>query len=236
MRCLLLESSDRLVLIDNGIGHKYSEKFARLYNVNHDVHTLDSSLKAHGFTVDDVSDLILTHLHFDHVGGTTGMEGDQLELVFRNARHFVQRAQWESASDPNPRERASFLEENLAPLRESEQLVLVEGEGEILPGLTVLTANGHTDKMQMVQISDDERTLVYVADLIPTIHHFGIPWTMAYDIRPLESMSEKERFLRRAAEEKWSLFFEHDIACEVCSVELGERGIVATSPRSLSEL
>lgn len=236
MRCLLLESADRLILIDNGIGDKYTDKFGALYNVDVSSVNLSSSLQALGFSFDDITDVILTHLHFDHAGGTTRRDGDRLELVFKNAQHFVQRKQWESANAPNQREVASFLEENLAPLRETESLVLVDGEGEILPGVSVLTVNGHTDKMQLVKIGDDDRTLVFVADLLPTIHHFGIPWTMAYDIRPLESMTEKQQFLQTAAEANWSLFFEHDVSCEVCSVGSGDRGYVPADIRILAEL
>lgn len=236
MRCLLLEGSDRLILVDNGIGDKYTDKFASLYNIDHENSSLDSSLKNSGFSIEDVTDVVLTHLHFDHVGGSTTRRGDSIELVFPNARHFVQRAQWESANHPNPRERASFLEENLEPLARSENLVLVDGEGEILPGIEVITVNGHTDQMQLVKVSDANSDLVYVADLLPTHHHFGAPWTMAYDIRPLESMSEKERFLERAEAGGWSLFFEHDVSCEVCSVEIGERGPVPVDVRTLENL
>ncbi|NNE36059.1 MAG: MBL fold metallo-hydrolase [Rhodothermales bacterium] len=236
MRCLLLESSDRLILIDNGVGHKYSARFRSIFNIDHSASTLEGSLSDKGFSTDDVTDVVLTHLHFDHAGGTTTQTESGLELTFPTARHFIQRAQWESANDPNPREKASFLEENLSPLVNSQNLVLVDGEGEILPGIEVLTANGHTDKMQLVKVSDEDRTLVFVADLIPTVHHFGIPWTMAYDIRPLESMSEKDAFLRRAVDQRWSLFFEHDVTCEVCQVGEGDRGFFPIELRTLNEL
>lgn len=236
MRCLLLESSDRLVLVDNGIGDKYTDKFASLYNIDHETTNLAQSLKKCGFAVDDVTDVVLTHLHFDHVGGSTTRRGDRLELVFPGARHFVQRAQWESANAPNARERASFLEENIEPIARSENLVLVDGEGEFLPGIEAITANGHTDKMQMIKVSDTVTDLVFVADLLPTRHHFGAPWTMAYDIRPLESMTEKELFLNRAAEGNWTLFFEHDVGCEICSVGQGDRGPEPVDVRTLSEL
>ena len=236
MRCLLVESSDRLILIDNGVGHKYSEKFAELYAVDHTASALALSLAAAGFGIDEVTDVVLTHLHFDHAGGSTARNGERLEVVFANAQHHVQRSQWATAVAPNPRESPSFLDENLNPLGESGLLVMHDGEKSIFPGITVKPYFGHTDAMQVVQIADATRTLAFVADLLPTSHHFGAAWTMAYDIRPLESISEKEGFLARAAKHGWSVFFEHDPVVIIADVEQTERGFRARNARPLAEL
>lgn len=236
MRCLLLESSDRLILIDNGLGHKYTEKFAGLYAVDHTESTLARSLAAVGFGTDEVTDVVLTHLHFDHAGGSTERVNDRLDVVFSNARHHVQRLQWATAVAPNPREAPSFLEENLKPIAESGRLELLDGEQSIFPGVTVRPVHGHTSAMQIVQIADETQTLVFVADLLPTSHHFGASWTMAYDVRPLESIAEKETFLAKAAKHGWSLFFEHDPVVAVTNVAETERGFRAIEARTLAEL
>jgi glyoxylase-like metal-dependent hydrolase (beta-lactamase superfamily II) len=236
MRCLLLESEDRLILIDNGLGDKYSDRFAQLYAVDHESATLAGSLASLGFTPRDVTDVILTHLHFDHAGGSTFRVGDRLDVLFANARHHVQRAHWESALRPNPREAPSFLDENLTPLAESGQLVFHDGDTTLFDGVSVSTVNGHTDAMQIVKIQDDRKTLVYVADLLPTSHHLAPAWTMAYDVRPLVTMNEKEVFLREAVAGRWALFFEHDPFVAVADVEEAERGLSAVRQRSLEDL
>ena len=197
MRCLLLEGSDRLVLIDAGVGDKYDEKFADIYAVDQEWADLESSLATAGFGLSDVTDVIITHLHFDHCGGCTRRRGDRLDVTFPNAEHHVQRAHWTWANDPNPREQASFFAENMEPLEASGQLQLVDGAVELLPGIEVIPFFGHTEAQQVVKVSDDERTLVYAADLLPTHHHLAPAWTMGYDVRP-QSMDERLSALRIA--------------------------------------
>lgn len=235
-RCLLLEGNDRLVLVDNGIGDKEDDKFSDIYALDYSRAELHRSLGEAGFSAEDVTDVILTHLHFDHCGGTTRRKGDRFELTFPNARHHVQRAHWDWAVRPNIRERASFLSHNLQPLGESGQLHLLDGEQEILPGISVLTVDGHTEAQQLVKVTGEEGSLVFVADLLPTTAHVRPVWIMAYDIRPLASISEKEAFLRRAAAEDWTLFFEHDPVTAIASVRETEKGFSLSDERPLEEL
>lgn len=236
MRCLLLEGDGRVILIDNGLGDKYDAKFKSIYAVDPAHSDLHSSLDAVGFSAADVTDVILTHLHFDHCGGSTRRNGDRLELTFPNAMYHVQEAHWHWARNPNAREQGSFLEENLGPLAASDQLHLVEGEHELFSGVSVLTVNGHTEAQQMVKISGAEGTLVFVADLLPTSAHLRDPWIMAYDVRPLVTLQEKQDFLEKALGGGWHLFFEHDPSVAVTSLQQTSRGIEVLNPRSLSEL
>lgn len=235
MRCLLLESSDRLILVDNGLGHKYTEKFAALYAIDHETHTLERSLRSAGFGFDDVTDVVLTHLHFDHTGGSTTLDGGKLAVVFRNARHYVQRKQWDTANDPNPRESPSFQAENLRPLEASGQLVLLDGEQSPFAGVTLTPVSGHTAGMQIVRVADGSRTLVFAADLLPTSHHFGPAWTMAYDIEPLKSMSEKAAFLSAASQNGWTIMFEHDPVVEIAEVADSDGRMVVKDARSVAD-
>ena len=235
MRCLLLEGDGRLVLVDNGMGHKYDSRFADLYAVDHSVHTLEGSLKKLGFSPEDVTDVVLTHLHFDHCGGSTRRTGDGLKLVFPNARHHVQQAHWQWATHPNPRERASFLEENLAPLEREGVLTLHDGAGEILPGISVRPVNGHTEAQQLVLVEGAEGTVAFVADLLPTIHHLSPAWVMGYDVRPLVAIEEKADFLEEAMAGRWHLFFEHDPEVELASLRQSERGITTADHRRLQD-
>ena len=236
MRCLLLEGDGRVILIDNGLGHKYDSKFAGIFAVDHETSTLEGSLAEAGFSPDDVTDMVLTHLHFDHCGGSTRRDGDRLSLTFPNATYHVQRSHWDWARTSNAREKASFLAENLDPLQASGQLRLADGSGELLPGLEAMVVNGHTEGQQILKISDDSKTLVYVADLIPTSAHLQPVWGMAYDIHPLDTIREKEALLARAAENGWSLFFEHDPRVEVLDVEQSNGRFRGIGARPLSEL
>lgn len=234
-RCLLIEGSDRLVLVDDGIGSKEDARFMEIYGVDFERAELHRSLRDAGFSAGDVTDVILTHLHFDHCGGTTRREDGRLVMSFPNARHYVQRAHWEWARQSNDRERASFLPANLDPLGESGQLELVDGAVEILPGISVLPVNGHTEAQQLVGVSGPEGTLVYVADLIPTVAHVRPVWGMAYDVRPLVTIDEKKAFLDQAARQNWTLFFEHDARTEIASVTTTERGFQLEAKRPLAD-
>lgn len=236
MRCLLLEGDGRLILIDDGLGHKYDDKFADIFAVDHEHSTLEGSLAALGYAPQDVTDIVLTHLHFDHCGGSTRREGDRLSLTFANAAHHVQATHWNWARESNPREKASFLDENLEPLAASGQVRPVEGPGDFLPGLEARVIDGHTRAQQVIRIHDDERSLVYIADLIPTAAHIPPVWCMAYDIEPMKSIAEKDRFLEEAVRNGWHLFFEHDPHVEVLDLEQSEKGIRGTQARSLADL
>ena len=236
MRCLLIEGEGRLILVDNGLGDKYDKKFADIFAVDPEYATLEKSMQRLGFTPADVTDVILTHLHFDHCGGSTTRVGDRLNLVFSEAIHYVQRKHWDWAQKPNIRERNSFLEDNLAPIGASDQLSLLDGEVEIAPGIRVFTAYGHTEAMQLVRIQDESTTLVYAADLIPTHAHVPMAWNMAYDVRPLATIEEKEGLLEEALLNGWHLFFEHDPEIEVASLHRKERGITIKDARPLEEL
>lgn len=236
MRCLLLEGDGRLVLIDDGLGHKYDAKFADIFAVDHEHSTLEDSLAALGFKPSDVTDVVLTHLHFDHCGGSTRRNGDRLELTFPDAVHHVQATHWDWARRSNAREKASFLDENLEPLAASGQVRTVDGPGEVLPGLEAIVIDGHTRAQQAVRIHDERRSLVYVADLIPTSVHIPPVWCMAYDIEPMKSIAEKDGFLEKAVENRWHIFFEHDANVEVLDLEQTEKGVRGTGARSLADL
>ena len=236
MRGLLLEGDGRLVLIDNGLGDTYDARFSEIYAVETAHSELHRSLHAAGVEAADVTDVVLTHLHFDHCGGSTTRRDGRLALTFPNATHYVQKDHWVWARSPNAREKGSFLAENLDPLAESGRLKLLDGDGEVLPGVRVMTVDGHTEAQQLVKISGPEGTLVFAADLLPTTAHVRLPWVMAYDVRPLVTLQEKAAFLAAALEEEWQLFFEHDPAVAVAGLQKTERGITIAEPRSLASL
>ncbi|HRH70216.1 MAG TPA: MBL fold metallo-hydrolase [Flavobacteriales bacterium] len=234
MRCLLVEHGDRLILIDNGIGDKQDAKFFGHYDLHGDA-TLVGSLNKHGFSPDEITDVFLTHLHFDHCGGSIRRKGEGFEPAFRNATYWSNKFHWEWATKPNPREKASFLSENILPIEASGQLRHIEfdraGQQQnpvarnVFPDLDVLLVNGHTDAMMIPHIRYKGRTVVFMADLLPSIHHLPLPWVMGYDTRPLLTMTEKKSFLDRAADEDYVLFFEHDAHNECCTVQRTEKGV-----------
>lgn len=226
MRLLLVEEADRLILIDTGIGDKQDAKFFSHYYLHGD-HTLDSSLAAHGFHRDDITDVLLTHLHFDHVGGAVVRNGDRLEPAFKNATYWSNKDHWKWATEPNPREKASFLTENILPIQESGRLKFIEvTEGvRFSDHITLRFVHGHTSAMMLPQITFADQTLVYVADLLPSADHFPLPWVMAYDMFPLTTMREKTQFLTEALDNRYILYFEHDSRTECCTVKRTEKGI-----------
>jgi glyoxylase-like metal-dependent hydrolase (beta-lactamase superfamily II) len=223
MRCLLIQGNDRNILVDCGVGDKYSPRFAELYAVNHTEHTLLASLEAKGLSPEDITDVVLTHLHFDHCGGATRYDGDAVVPTFPNAKYVVQLEQFEHATSPNARERASFLEENFMPLREAGQLEIFKGPKEPWPGIELKVVSGHTLGQQPVVIRGEESVL-YCADLVPTSAHIPAVWIMGYDIYPLRAMTEKQAILTQAVQENWTLFFEHDPFTTACKVTLNEKG------------
>ncbi len=248
MRCLLVEEGDRLILIDTGIGDKQDAKFFGHYHLHGD-DTLDKSLASRGFHRDDITDIFLTHLHFDHCGGSIAREGDRLVPAFRNAVYWSNERHWKWATEPNEREKASFLKENILPIRESGQLKFLPEENEsgpmplkklsedlLIPGWSVRYANGHTDAMMLPQLRYKGRNIVYMADLLPSTGHLPIPYVMAYDMFPLKTLQEKKAFLQEALDGNYILFFEHDPVNECCELQLTEKGIRAGRQFRLSEL
>ena len=236
MRCLLIEDGRQLVLIDNGIGTKHDEKFLRHYFLHGDDH-LEKSIRQAGFSDSDITDMFLTHLHFDHCGGSVNLDKDKLVMAFKNAKYWSNEGHWKWATLPNAREKASFLKENILPIRESGQLEMID---EVKPSpfsqFDIFFASGHTDKMMLPMIRHKGRTICFVADLIPSVAHIPIPYVMGYDTRPLLTLEEKERFLKIAADNQYVLFFEHDPLHECCTVKDTEKGVRSDRTFKLSEL
>lgn len=237
MRCLLIDTGERKVLIDCGIGDKQSDKFMGHYYLNGE-ETLEGSLAEVGYTVNDITDLILTHLHFDHAGGAIRWNEDKTDYLptFPNATYWTSRSQWEWATQPNHREKASFLKENILPIKEKGTLKLIEKESEILPGISIRLFDGHTDGQVIPMIRYNGKTIVYMADLLPSTAHIPLPYVMSYDTRPLITMDEKQKFLNEAAENGYILFFEHDINHECCTVEQTEKGVLMKEAFPLADI
>ncbi len=225
MRCLLIETGDRKILIDNGIGDKQNAKFLSHYYLNGD-DTLEGSLKKAGVGFDDITDMVLTHMHFDHCGGSVKYNHDKsgFELTFPNATYWTSKKQYDWAVNPNRREKASFLKENILPIEEGGQLKLIEDEGEYIPGIVFKMYNGHTDGQMIPHIKVNGKTVVYMADLLPSVAHIPMPWIMSYDTRPLQTLKDRERFYKEALENDYVLFFEHDLYHEACTLEETPKG------------
>jgi glyoxylase-like metal-dependent hydrolase (beta-lactamase superfamily II) len=234
MRCLLIEYEGKLILIDNGIGNKQDENFLRHYYLHGD-NTLDKSLAKHGFHRDDITDVFLTHLHFDHCGGSIIREGDKLAPAFKNAVYWSNKAHWQWATNPNEREKASFLKENILPIQESGQLQFIQTPQEASTNKLISTAftenisvrfvSGHTQSMMLPQIKYKNKTIVYMADLLPSAGHIPLPYVMAYDMFPLTTLNEKKMFLNEAMDNNYILFFEHDPKIECCDLKITDRGV-----------
>jgi len=226
MRCMLVEDEGRLILIDNGMGSKQGEKFFGYYFLNGE-ETLDKSLAKHGFSKEDITDVFLTHLHFDHCGGSIKKIDDKLVPAFKNATYWSNENHWKWATQPNDREKASFLKENILPIQESGKLKFIEvKEGiEFTKNIKLRFVNGHTESMMLPEINYKGKTIVYMADLLPSLAHIPIPYIMSYDTRPLETLAEKKSFLSEALEKDFILFFEHDREIECCNLQLTDKGI-----------
>jgi glyoxylase-like metal-dependent hydrolase (beta-lactamase superfamily II) len=229
MRSILIEDGDRLILIDAGIGDKQSEKFFSHYYLSGN-DSLIGNLKQLGFSPDDVTDVFLTHLHFDHCGGAIqwNKERTGFEPVFKKALYWSTENHWQWATVPNPREKASFLSENILPIQESGQLKFIERTGDftknIFPNFDVLFVDGHTESMMIPHIQYKGKTLVFMADLLPSVGHIPLPYVMGYDTRPLLTMTEKEKFLHTATDQEFVLFLEHDSVNECCTLQMTEKG------------
>jgi len=245
LRCLLIEDGDKLILIDNGMGDKQDAKFFSHYYL-HGNDTLDKSLAAHGFVKEDITDVLLTHLHFDHCGGSIERMGDQLVPAFKNARYWSNALHWKWATVPNAREKASFLKENILPIQESGQLHFIDipspGDSlistcttSISSNISVISVNGHTNAMMLPKIQYGERRLVFMADLLPSVAHIPLPYVMGYDMFPLTTLNEKQAFFEEAIAQQYTLFFEHDPSVECCNLMLTEKGVRKNETFQLKE-
>ena len=241
-RCLLIEEGDRLILIDTGMGDKQSEKFFSYY-YRWGNHSLDASLKKLGFHRDDITDVFMTHLHFDHCGGSVQWNADRTgyEPAFKNAVFWTNEPHWQWAIHPNGREKASFLKENLLPMQESGRLRFIKrNESPFLEtselGFGILFVDGHTDKQMIPHINYKGKTLVFMADLLPTVGHVPLPYVMGYDTRPLLTLSEKKIFLDTATEKEFYLFLEHDAHNEICTLQATEKGVRLQNTHTFYEI
>lgn len=239
MRCMLIEDDKRPILVDNGLGDKQDEKFFGHYHL-HGNDSLDKSLQQLGFHAGDITDVILTHLHFDHCGGSIIRQGDKLLPAFPKATYWSNERHWQWAVEPNDREKASFLKENILPIQESGQLNMVripeKGNAYFSDSISIRYVHGHTDAMMLPQITYKGKTVVFMADLIPAIAHLPVPYVMAYDMFPLTSLLEKKLFLQEALEKDYILFFEHDPVHECCTLQQTERGIRMKETFNLADL
>ena len=226
MRSLLIEDGNKLILIDTGMGNKQSDKFFGYYYQFGD-YSLDTSLASHGFHRDDITDVFLTHLHFDHCGGSIQWNKNQTgyEPAFKNAKFWSNQEHWNWATHPNPREKASFLEENILPIQESGQLNFISENSFQQVGFNVLKMDGHTEKQMLPKIFYQGKTIIFMADLLPTTGHIPVPYVMGYDTRPLLTIKEKEDFLNEAADNEYFLFLEHDAYSEICTVQHTNKGV-----------
>ena len=225
MRCLLIEDGKKLILIDNGIGTKQDEKFLSHYYL-HGNTDLIKSIHSAGFSEDDITDMFLTHLHFDHCGGGVKLVNGKPALTFKNAQYWSDTDHWNWAINPNPREKASFLKENLLPMQESGQLNFIDStKGSPFPQFDILYTLVHTEKMMIPKVRVNDKTICYMADLLPSTGHIPLAYVMGYDVRPLITLEEKEKFLNEAADNQYILFFEHDPVNECCTVKRTEKGV-----------
>ena len=225
-RCLLIEDGKNLILIDTGLGEKQDEKFFAHYDRSNEV-SLSSSINSLGFSIDDITDVFFTHLHFDHCGGATAREGDKIIPVFKNAKFWCSKSHWDWATvNPNPREKASFLNENIMPLKESGQLNLFDSTGLVADlGLEFISVDGHTEKMSLPKINYKGNLILFASDLVPTSGHIPVPYLMGYDVRPLKTMEEKQRILSELEASNSFLFLQHDPTTEVVSLKKTEKGV-----------
>lgn len=242
MRSMLIEDGDRLILIDNGIGDKQDDKFFGHFYLNGD-DSLNGNLKRLGFHKDDITDVFLTHLHFDHCGGSIVWNDDHTLLVpaFKNAKFWSNKRHWKWATEPNAREKASFLKENIMPIQESGQLSFIDrpengflNNSEL--GFDILFADGHTDAQMIPHITYNGKTIVFAADLLPSVGHIPLPYVMGYDTRPLITLDEKAQFLKSVADKEMLIFFEHDYKNELCSLKNTDRGVRLDETYSFSEV
>ena len=236
LRCLLIADGNRLVLVDTGMGDKQDARFFGHYDLHGDASLLHSIQQA-GYAETDITDVLLTHLHFDHVGGAIKRAAGSGNLLptFTNATHWVHGDHWHWATHPNPREKASFLSENILPIQQSGQLTFLDKTPFDLPGLEFIYVDGHTEKMALPKLTINDRTILFCSDLMPSSYHVLLPYVMSYDVRPLLTMDEKARVLAQAAAENWILVFQHDPVTEAATVEMTEKGVRIKDKGALRE-
>src|ERR1700733_12131767 len=237
LRCLLIEDAGRLILVDTGVGNKQDAKFFSYYYLNGDA-TMDGSLAKLGFSRDDITDVFLTHLHFDHVGGAIAREGEKLVPAFKNATYWSNKQHWDWAVNPNEREKASFLKENILPIQDSGQLkfIPVEDGVKFTDHIHVKFVYGHADPMMLPLISCKGHEILYMADLRPSLGHIPLPYIMAYDMFPMKTLAEKKIILNEAVEKNYILYLEHDPVNECCTLQMTEKGIRLKETFKLSAL
>ena len=237
MRSLLIEDGDRLILIDNGIGDKQDDRFLRHYYLHGD-DTLKKSLNKNGFSEDDITDVFLSHLHFDHCGGSVKWNKDKtgFEMTFKNAKYWSNQQHWEHALNANYREKASFLKDNILPIQQSGHLNFIKKGGKFLDFFEVLFVDGHTESQMIPHIKYKEKTIIFAADLLPSTGHIPLAYVMGYDVQPLKTLDEKSRFLLDAAKNKHIIFLQHDNYNECCTVKLGEKGVVLDQTFKLTDI
>ncbi|HTR80809.1 MAG TPA: MBL fold metallo-hydrolase [Bacteroidota bacterium] len=223
-RCLLVIGNDKIILIDDGNGSKWPDKLKDIYRLDNSHNDLEKSLRQYRISPADVTDVILTHLHFDHCGGSTKLENGKLVPTFPKAQYHVQREHWNLAERPTEKDRGSFMKDDFAALNERGVLNFIEGERELFPGIKPVICNGHTSAQQLPLISDGSKHLLFCCDLVPTVSHIPYPYIMGYDVRPLVTLEEKKRILPRAAKEEWILFLEHDPDTEAVTLKETEKG------------
>ncbi len=235
-RLLLIKQNEQTILVDTGLGYKLSEKMRSIYKLDFSRFTLERSLAEVGESVDTITDVIVTHLHFDHVGGAVSKDHDRFVPTFPRARYYIQNEQWQWALNPSERDRASYFPENFLPLREHGVLTLLDGETELFPGIRVIPLEGHTFGQQVVLVETGQGKVLYAADLIPIVSHIPGPYIMGYDLQPLVTLREKNELLSRAVEERWVIFFEHDPVYEAAMVVRTEKGFRPGRMGALSDL
>lgn len=236
-RPLLVRWDDKKMLIDAGNGTKMPEKLVNIYNIDTSKAPIERGLSKYGVKPDEITDFVYTHLHFDHAGGSTKFNAKgEAEPIFTNAKHYVQKEQWDWANNPTLKDTASFIADDWMPVKENGMLEFTEGEGEIMPGIEVFPINGHTRHMQMIKISDAGETLLFMADLAPTTAHLRLPFGMGYDNFPLDTLNEKKKYFPRAVEENWTVVFEHDAFVQAGKIDMNEKGYYLKEEVKISDI
>ena len=232
-RSLLLVSDSHKILIDTGNGSKWTKKYLELYNIDLSMYNINSSLKKYGFTTDDITDVICTHLHFDHAGGNTIYHENNLVPTFSNATYWISEKNWNLANHPSQKDQGSFMECDWEVLAQNNMIMLVKDK--FLPGLEIYFTEGHTDGLMHPVISDGNKTLFYGADIFPTAAHIPVPWVMSYDLRPAETIKEKDSLLKKMHDEEWILFFEHDPIYQACTIGIEGKHYCINKPVIISD-